>query len=239
MIGFGATGAAEGATLGPDDGAALPAGADAAGADAAGAGTTGAARWKPTTRPRIWSTDVSSPMVDTGTFEPSAGSWPEGKVRLLAWRTPTICWLVIVAAAILAGSSVMKTRSSRPPVTSARATPSIPRISGTISVRAICATSWRPSDPLAAIDEMTTGEALMLSAWTVGWADAGRLALAIASVMACVVALTSVPNENWVTTSEIELDEVDWMVSSRGTPLIAFSIGFVTCSVTSDEPAPG
>ena len=39
MIGFGATGAADGATLGPDDGAALPAGADAAGADAAGAGT--------------------------------------------------------------------------------------------------------------------------------------------------------------------------------------------------------
>ena len=29
------------------------------------------------------------------------------------------------------------------------------------------------------------------------------------------------------------------MVSSRGTPLMAFSIGLVTCSVTSDEPAPG
>ena len=40
-------------------------------------------------------------------------------------------------------------------------------------------------------------------------------------------------------TSEIELDEVDWTISRRATPLTAFSIGFVTCSVTSDEPAPG
>ena len=63
--------------------------------------------------------------------------------------------------------------------------------------------------------------------------------MAIASSIAAVVALTSVPNENWATTSEIEFDEVDWMVSSRGTPLMAFSIGLVTCSVTSDEPAPG
>ena len=177
MIGFGATGAADGATArtGRRRGAAGRRGCGRGGRRRA------ACRWKPTTRPRICSTEVSSPIVETGTFEPSAGSWPEGRVRLLAWRTPTICWLVMVAAAILAGSSVMKTRSSRPPVTSARATPSIPRISGTISVRAICATSSRPSDPVAAIDEMTTGEALMLSAWTVGWADAGRLALAIAS----------------------------------------------------------
>ncbi len=79
----------------------------------------------------------------------------------------------------------------------------------------------------------------MLSAWTVGCGRRGQVRLGDRLVMACVVALTSVPNENWVTTSEIELDEVDWMVSSRGTPLMAFSIGFVTCSVTSDEPAPG
>jgi hypothetical protein len=86
---------------------------------------------------------------------------------------------------------------------------------------------------------MTTGEALMLRAWTVGVVVGGRFALAIASVTAAVVSFTFVPNENWVTTSEIEFDEVDWMISRRGTPLIAFSIGFVTCSVTSDEPAPG
>ena len=40
-------------------------------------------------------------------------------------------------------------------------------------------------------------------------------------------------------TSEIELDEVDWSASSRGTPEMAFSTGFVTCSATSDEPTPG
>ena len=72
---------------------------------------------------------------------------------------------------------------------------------------------------------MTTGEALMLRAWTVGVAVAGRFALAMASSIAAVVALTSVPNENWATTSEIELDDVDWMVTRRGMPLMAFSIG--------------
>ena len=71
-------------------------------------------------------------------------------------------------AAILVGSRVTKMRSSRPPVRSARATPSSALISGTISVRAIRPTSARSSLPLAAIDETTTGEALMLSAWTVG-----------------------------------------------------------------------
>ncbi len=145
----------------------------------------------------------------------------------------------MVAAASLAGSSVMKTRSSRPPVRSARATPSIAWISGTISVRAMRPTSSRPLVPVDAIDAITTGDALMLRAWTVGVALSGRLALVIASWIAWVVALTSVPKENCVTTSEIEFEDVDCIVSSRGTPAMAFSTGLVTCCVTSDEPAPG
>ena len=51
--------------------------------EAVGAGRPRAAL-KPTTRPRIWSTEVSAPIVETGIFDPSAGSWPEGRVRLLA-----------------------------------------------------------------------------------------------------------------------------------------------------------
>jgi hypothetical protein len=37
-----------------------------------------------------------------------------------------------------------------------------------------------------------------------------------------------------VTTSEIEFDDVDWMISSRGIAPMARSIGRVTCSRTSD-----
>ena len=112
-------------------------------------------------------------------------------------------------------------------------------ISGMISVRAIVATSSRPSGFVAAIDEMTTGEALMFRAWTVGVTEAGSCAFARASSIAVVVAPTSVPNENWVTTSEIEFDDVDWMNARRGTEPTARSIGLLTCSVTSEEPAPG
>ena len=50
---------------------------------------------------------------------------------------------------------------------------------------------------------------------------AGRPALAMPSSIAAVVSLTFVPNANWATTSEIEFDDVDWMVSSRGTPAMA------------------
>ena len=74
----------------------------------------------------------------------------------------------------MAGSRVTARRVSRPPVRSARATPSIAAISGTISVRAMVATCSSPSGLVAAIDETTTGEALMLSAWTVGVAESGR-----------------------------------------------------------------
>ena len=56
-------------------------GADAAGDDAPGAGAVvppapaaAAGRWKPTTRSRIWSTDVNVPIVETGVLEPSDGS---------------------------------------------------------------------------------------------------------------------------------------------------------------------
>ena len=36
-------------------------------------------------------------MVETGIFDPSAGSWPDGRVRLLAPRTPTTCCVEIAA----------------------------------------------------------------------------------------------------------------------------------------------
>ncbi len=115
----------------------------------------------------------------------------------------------------------------------------MPEISGTISVRAISATTSRPPSVVEAIDEMTTGVALMLSAEMVGSTVSGRPALAIPSSIAAVASLTLVPYSNWATTSEIEFDEVDWRAVRRGTPEMAFSIGLVTCSATSDDPAPG
>ena len=175
-------------------------------------------------------------MVETGVCDPSSFSWPDGSVRLLAWRIPTICWVETPDAASLVGSSVTARRSSRPPVRSTWATPSMPDSSGTISVRAISATSSRPPSVVDAIDETTTGVALMFRAEIVGSTPSGRPALAIPSWTAVVASLTSVPYENWAMTSEIELDEVDWSASSRGTPEMAFSTGFVTCSATSDEP---
>ena len=57
---------------------------------------------------------------------------------------------------------------------------------------------------------MITGEALMLSAETLRLDVAGRPALREVSSMVVGVALTSVPNENWATTSATELAEVDW-----------------------------
>ena len=75
VMGAGATGAADGVPL--------------------GVGAPGEVRSNPTTRSRIWSSDVNAPMVETGTFEPSVAIWPDGSVRLLAWRTPTTCWLVM------------------------------------------------------------------------------------------------------------------------------------------------
>ena len=59
------------------------------------------------------------------------------------------------------------------------------------------------------------------------------------SSIAASASLTSVPNSNWATTSAIEFADVDWTVSSRGTPEMARSIGSATCSATSCDPAPG
>ena len=56
------------------------------------------------------------------------------------------------------------------------------------------------------------------------------------SSIAASASLTSVPNANWAMTRAIELAEVDWTVSSRGTPEMARSIGSATWSATSCEP---
>ena len=54
-----------------------------------------------------------------------------------------------------------------------------------------------------------------------------------------MVSLRSVPKSNWVKTSESEFDDVDCIVSSRGTLASARSIGSVTWVATSSAPAPG
>ena len=91
----------------------------------------------PTTRSSICSSEVSVPIVETGIFVPPSDSWPDGRVRLLAVRTPLIWATLTPLSASLVGSSVMSRRCSRPPVTSARDTPSMAVSSGMISSRAI------------------------------------------------------------------------------------------------------
>ncbi len=178
-------------------------------------------------------------MVDTGVCVPSPTTWPDGTVRLLAVRTPITWDWEIPASASFAGSSVTCTCCSSPPLTSTLATPSIPSRAGSISVWAMRAASDRPSSEVAAIDAMITGELLMLRASTCGWTVAGRRAAWTACSIWVRVSLTSVPNENWAMTSESEFAEVDWTVSSRGTPEIARSMGFVTWSATSAALEPG
>ena len=97
-------------------------------------------------------------------------------------------------------------------MTSARETPSMAAISGTISVRAISAAASRPSSEVAPMDAMMTGEALMLRADAVGSTLSGRPASAMPSSMAASASLTSVPYSNWAMTRAIELAEVDWTV---------------------------
>ncbi len=177
--------------------------------------------------------------MEIGIRCPSDDSWPDGIVRLLAWRSWTTCWLEMLAAASLAGSSVTSTCCSSPPVRSTSATPSTDWTSGTISVRAILAASASPSALVAAIDATTTGDELMLNADTWGVTLAGRPARARFSWIDATVSLTSVPKLNWATTSAIELADVDWRLSSRATPEIDRSIGLVTCSATSSAPTPG
>ena len=57
-----------------------------------GAGCAGATGWAgaatPTTMSRISSTLPMTPIVETGVFVPSPWTWPDGKVRLFAVRTP-------------------------------------------------------------------------------------------------------------------------------------------------------
>ena len=86
---------------------------------------------------------------------------------------------------------------------------------------------------------MMTGEALMLSALTVGSTVCGRPAAWRLASIAARVSLTSVPKANWATTSDSEFADVDCSASSLGTPEMARSIGLVTCSATSAAPAPG
>ena len=188
---------------------------------------------------RISSTLPMTPIVETGVFVPSPWTWPDGMVMLFAVRTPTTCACDTFALASFAGSSVIATCCSAPPLTSTLATPSMPRRAGWISVWVIRAASLRPSGVVAAMDAMITGDALMLSAATVGSTDGGRFAAWMLCSISARVSLTSVPNENCAMTSAIELADVDWRASSRGAPEIARSIGLVTCSATSAAPAPG
>ena len=158
-------------------------------------------------------------MVETGVRDPSVESWPDGTVRLLAWRTPTICWLVMPGGGQLGrvegdGDALLEAAGQVGPGDAVDA----PRSRGRSPSGRSRATSSSPPLPVAAIDAMTTGEALMLRAWTVGVADGRQVRLGDGSWIAAVVSLTSVPNENWATTSEIEFDDVDCMTSSRGTP---------------------
>ena len=68
-----------------------------------------------------------------------------------------------------------------------------------------------------------------------GQLEPGRRARSTASM----VSLRSVPKSNWAKTSESEFDDVDCIVSSRGTLARARSMGSVTWLATSSAPAPG
>ena len=79
----------------------------------------------------------------------------------------------------------------------------------------------------------------MLSAATCGVTFGGRPAIWRFCSIVERTSLTSVPNSNWATTIAMELADDDDSASRRGTPEMACSIGFVTCSVTSAAPTPG
>ena len=154
-------------------GAAGAAGGDAAGApggDAAGvaAGVPVPAVSTPTTRFSIWAIEVNEPIVETGMFVVGDLIWPDGRVRLLAARTPLTWATEIPVAVSLAGSRVTTTSCCRPPVTSTVATPSMPWRAGTISVFADLRRGPRPSWLVPATEAMITGEELMFSAETCG-----------------------------------------------------------------------
>jgi hypothetical protein len=182
---------------------------------------------------------VIVPIVETGMFAPSDVIWPDGRVRLFAVRTP-VTWATEMPLSVsFAGSSVTTTSSSRPPVRSTVATPSIPCRAGTTCVRATCAAASRPSWVVPATDAMMTGEALMLRAATCGETVCGRPAVCRFCSIVARASLTSVPNSNWATTIAMELAELDESAVSRGTLEMVRSIGFVTWLATSAAPTPG
>jgi hypothetical protein len=89
------------------------------------------------------------------------------------------------------------------------------------------------------MDAMTTGDALMLRALTVGVTDCGSPRLrTFCSIVACV-SLTFVPNENWATMSATEFADVERSDARCATLCMDRSIGLATCSATSAAPAPG
>ena len=72
-----------------------------------------------------------------------------------------------------------------------------------MSVRARRAASSRPASPVPEIEAMITGCWLMFRALTCGLTPCGRPTVARFCSIAARVSLTSVPYENWATTSEI------------------------------------
>ena len=162
---------------------------------------------------------------------------------MFAWRTPTICCDETPAAASLSGSSVTRTLLLEAAgQVGAWRRPRWPRIVGhDLGPGDAAATSSRPSSLVAAIDAMIDRRGVDVERRRpCGSTFAGQAGLARCSPRSsALVSLTSVPNENWATTSAIEFAEVDWSVSSRGTPEMARSIGLATCSATSEAPAPG
>ena len=67
----------------------------------------------------------------------------------------------------------------------------------------------------------------------------GSSAWATAASTLSMVSFRSVPKSNWANTRESELDDVDCIVSRRGTLAMARSTGSVTWLATSSAPAPG
>ena len=118
-----------------------------------------------------------TPIVETGIFVPSPWTWPDGKVRLFAARTPATCacghvrlgelrrverdrdLLLLAAGDVDAGDALDAEERRLDLGLGDRARPR----------------RGRPA-VVAAIDAMITGEALMLSAATVGSTVGGRLA---------------------------------------------------------------
>ena len=153
----------------------------------------GVARRTLTTRLRTWSSVVNEPDVETGIRLVPVGSWPAGRVRLLAVSTPWTWSIETPAIAILVGSSVTIRRDVSPPARSTDATPSSAWRSGTTSAAATLAAAVWPSAPVPKIEAMMTGEALMSRELTCGVTFAGSFSAATFWTMAAFVSFTFVP----------------------------------------------